>query len=853
MRRNQVESVEVLLDLGARREARYNPPNLKKMPWLRGTIRTRLFERDGAMDDRTFSALELNALKELLARNVQTPMGRRRVEALLPSADAAAIARALDLTSECSDSQSAGERFGFSGIDDPEPALARLQVEETSLDPQQILLLERLISIGEDLHRLFRDPDRRARYPRLAAEASRIPDMRPLLADIRGKVLPGGEIDDGASAELRSIRREITDSRVRVQRALESILRKENRAVQEEIVTFRNGRFVIPIRTDSRGAVPGVVHGLSSSGQTTFVEPLSIIEQNNDLVRLKEQEEIEIARILYAITERLRESLPAVRAAACAIESLDFSQAKGLLSIQFRCTRPQISETRWLRLLDARHILLQHALQGSGSDVVPISLEMDEDHGILVISGANAGGKTIVLKTVGLIALMTQMGLHVPAREVTIPIFDQVFADIGDQQSISANLSTFTAHMRNVAGMAHDVAPRSLILLDEVGTGTDPDEGAALAEAIVDFFRRACATAIATTHYNPLKMWATRTPGVLNASVEFDDKTLRPTYRLIMGIAGASSGIEIARRMELPASILEGARALIDPSQSRAGEYLRRLKDLVQEQETLRAALSEEREAVAREYAGLDLAFARREGERKAEFERALSLALEQFAEESGRLLHGLRDRAQAARLKKAAEKSGADLRRKVAHLAQQVGPQGSTTAAGTGSTASRELHASSTVAGTEIQAGARVRIVALDKEGSVESISGSSITVAIGPLKYRATREELQLLPGSTKAGEKPAPHPPAASGPDLADQFVPEINLIGMTADDATDRVDKFLDEAFLAGTESVRIIHGHGKGILRKAIATLLTGHPQVEGFRPAPPNQGGTGATLVDIKK
>jgi DNA mismatch repair protein MutS2 len=630
-------------------------------------------------------------------------------------------------------------------------------------------------------------------------------------------------------------------------------MRKDSRAVQEELVTFRNGRFVIPIRTDSRGQVPGVVHGLSSSGQTTFVEPLVVIEQNNELVRLREQEEIEIARILLAITGHLRENLPGIRAIAEVVAALDFDQAKGRLSIQFHCVRPRLSESRRLVLVEGRHILLEHALRNSGSDVVPISMEMDEAHQVLVISGPNAGGKTIVVKTAGLVALMAQMGLHVPAREAVLPIFDQVFADIGDQQSIAANLSTFTAHMRNIAEMEQQVAPPSLILLDEVGTGTDPDEGAALAEAIVDFFRRAGATTIATTHYNPLKMWAARTEGVLNASVEFDEKTLRPTFRLIMGIAGASSGLEIARRMNVRASILDQAATLVEPSQARASEYLKRLKDLVLEQETLRNALEEERAATAAEYARLDLLFAKREGERKAEFEQAMARAVQMFGEESQRLLHGIKDKIEAARLKKVAEIRSAELRRTAERLRKETVRPGSQTS-GTGQTQLAPADATRGIQVGELREGDRVRVRTLNKEGVVDSIRNEIITVSVGAMKFRATLSDLEA--GDSQTAPDPVaenPRRPGVSGPNLDEQFVPELNVIGMTADEATDRVDKFLDEAFYAGTEAVRIIHGHGKGILRRAIATLLTGHPQVEKFQLAPPNQGGAGATLVDLKK
>ena len=485
---------------------------------------------------------------------------------------------------------------------------------------------------------------------------------------------------------------------------------------------------------------------------------------------------------------------------------------------------------------------------------MPISFALDDAHQVLVISGPNAGGKTVVLKTVGLTALMAQMGLHVPAHEAVLPVFDQVFADIGDQQSIAANLSTFTAHMRNIARMAREVVPPALLLIDEVGTGTDPEEGAALAVAIVDCFRRLGATTFATTHYNPLKMWASQMEGVLNASVEFDERTLRPTYRLIVGVAGSSAGLDIARRMDLPDAILNQARALANPDQIRASEYLKRLKALVDEQETLRAALEEERAATAQEYARLEEEFSRREASRRAEFEETLARAGREFSRQSEQLIKGLNDRIAAERLKKVAQNRAAQFRRSSMETSRKIeaeiglGPQRSAAAA------SKEASppALGKPAVVEPAEGDRVWVKPLSQAGTVDTIHGETYTVSIGSLKFRARLEDLQVLESapSTPGGRAPAKPAPELN---LEQQFAPELKVIGLTADEAIDRVDKFLDEAFLAGTESVRIIHGHGKGILRRAIAELLTNHPHVEKFQLAPPNQGGGGATVVELKK
>jgi DNA mismatch repair protein MutS2 len=805
------------------------------------------------MEQHTFETLELGALLDLLARHMQTPLGRSRALSLKPTNDRTAIDRGLNLTTECVHFLDAGQRFGLVGIEDPESSLSRLQVEGTILEPRQVLELEHLVLVGMGLRDLFRSPEEREQYAELAGITSRISDLRRMLAEIKGKVLPGGEIDDNASPELRSIRHEIQVSRNRIHRTLEGILHNQARAVQDEIITFRNGRFVIPVRTDSRVHVPGVVHGLSSSGQTTYVEPLTVIEQNNDLVRLHEQEEIEVARILLAITEAFRTHRHAIRNIADIIAEIDLGQAKAQLALEFGCIRPRLSTGLELRLQDAFHVLLEHGLRQSGGHAVPISFALDDAHHVLVVSGPNAGGKTVVLKTVGLIALMAQMGLHVPAREAVLPVFDQIFADIGDQQSIAANLSTFTAHMRNIAAMARKVTPPALLLVDEVGTGTDPEEGAALGVAIVDFFRRAGANTLASTHYNPLKMWASKTPGVLNASVEFDERTLRPTYRLIVGVAGASSGLEIARRMDVPEEILDQAKSLTNPDHTVASEYLKRLKTLVDEQESLRSALEDERAITAQKYARLEADFTKREEARRAEFDSALARTSREFDEQSEQLIKALKDRALAEKMRKVAYHQASQLRRAGADASRKMEAGiGLGNTGGSGSGKDPRSEPLKNTGDAEPAEGDRVWVRPLSQAGTVDSIHGDTFTTSVGSLKFRARREDLQILVSSPS---DPGKHPSAKTAPELSlDQpFGPELNVIGLTADEAVDRVDKFLDEAFLAGAETVRIIHGHGKGILRRAIGQHLSNHSQVERFQLAPPNQGGGGATLVELKK
>jgi DNA mismatch repair protein MutS2 len=803
------------------------------------------------MNNRTFNALELFDFIEMAALRAHTPPGRARIMKLRPSADSGQIRRDLEITGECVAYQTIKGRFGLAGIEDMDDSMSRLHIEGHSLEPRQILAFERLLTVGRELKENIPGVEPAEQFTQLRGIAADIPDVRPILNAIRGKVLPNGDIDDNASPELRAIRRDLSERRHRINRTLEAILRASPEAVQDEIITFRNGRFVIPIRTDSRGRIPGVMHGLSISGQTTYVEPMTVIDQNNDLVRLHEQEEIEIANILSSLTVVFRKNRDAVFGALDAVATLDAAQARALISIDYKCSPPRISDNGEYILTDARHILLERELRKTGARPVPISLELNARRNALVISGPNAGGKTVALKTAGLISLMAQMGFHVPACDAVLPVFGQIFADIGDQQSIAANLSTFTAHMRNIAEMATELKPPALILLDEVGAGTDPDEGAALAIAVIDAFRRAGAVTLASTHYPRLKIWASEIDGMRSASVEFDERALRPTYRLLLDVAGASSGIEIARRMNIPKAIIDAAQELVDPDHAAAQEYLRRLKETLDENELLRSALEEERKAVAEKYAGLENEYSKREEKRMAEFEASLERVIGEFRKESDHAVSELKDRVEASRVRRTAENLAAGLRRKSARLRQSAAV--SAEDAGTVNNAATPAAPSLPPLKDEecIEPGDVVLIRSLNREGVADSIEGGVCVVAFGAIKYRAELNDVEKI----KDRKKPAAAPGAGAGSAVSpddEEFASELNVIGLNADEALDRVDRFLDQAYLAGGESVRIVHGHGKGILRGAIARFLEHHPHTARFAPAPPEKGGSGATVVILK-
>lgn len=820
------------------------------------------------MNEQSFTTLEYGALRELLRRGAQTEMGRSRVDALVPFDDLGELRHALTALSECVELRRKGASWSFTELADPREALALLRIEGATLEPLTILQLGRLCEQAQNARAVILAE--RDSTPVLWEMVEALPrELNSLAARISNKILPSGELDDRASPELGRIRADINRLRSQITHQLESLMRRSEAAIQDELVTLRNDRFVIPVKADHRGRVKGVAHGFSSSGATAFIEPLETIESNNELQSLRETEEREIARILFTLTEELRRELPAIERAAQAVAELDFINAKAAFHRRFNCAVPEINEGDLLELEEARHPLLEENLRAHGRNVVPVSFSLDTTHPVMVISGANAGGKTVVLKTAGLTALMALSGIPVPARRASVPFYASVLADIGDHQSLAANLSTFTSHVANIARMMEVCEHPALVLMDEVGTGTDPEEGSALGVAVVDHFRRACgAHVLATTHYGGLKMYAANEDTVQNASVEFDEKTLQPTYRLLVGVAGSSSGLEIARRFGFSEVIVERARERVSASSRDAAEYLHRIKRESEEAESLRRALEEEREAVAEKYASLDAEAARRERERQQTFERELLEAIEDFERRSQEMASKIEDRVERARVEREAQRRASELKREAARAA----------AAGTESTQPRgvrvvrdgHLVAVKPVVDEEpktvshpsrpIKKGDQVRLKSFGSIGIVDKLSGDDAEVRVKSLRFREKLSNLELVEALP---EQPLPAGRGArlkvsKGTEVhlrapVEDASAEINLIGRTTDEAVDATDKFLDEAYMHSMSHVRIIHGHGTGALRRAIADFLRNHPHVERYGQAPPDQGGAGATVVELKQ
>jgi DNA mismatch repair protein MutS2 len=873
------------------------------------------------MNNQAFETLDFCSLGALVRRGAQTEMGRARIDALRPIDDIGQLRRDLRSVAESIELRQHGTRLSFDGIADTTDSISRLKIEGAALEPLALLDLARLCERATETRATILAE--RDNAPALFEIVAELPaELKKLAALLNRKILPGGELDDRASPELARIRRDLANARSRITRSLESVMRRSSEAIQEELVTVRNDRFVIPVRADHRGRINGVAHGSSSSGATIFVEPLETIEANNELQSLREAEQREIAEILFALSEELRQELPAIERAAEAIAELDFINAKASFAERFNCVVPEVTQTLvcgadesqtevcatdTLEFIEARHPLLEETLRATGAKVVPVSFKLDHNKTTMVISGANAGGKTVVLKTAGLLSLMALSGLPVPAKKARVPFYQSVLADIGDHQSLAANLSTFTSHVANIGSMIESCATPALVLLDEVGTGTDPEEGSALGVAVVDHFKQHGAHVLATTHYSGLKMYAGNEPGVLNASVEFDEKTLQPTYRLLVGIAGSSSGLEIAQRFGIPAAVISNATEQVKKSSRDSIEYLRRIKREAEEAEVLRKALEEERAAVAEKFAALDEQAAKHEAARQAEFEKELSRAVKEFEERSRELAAKIEDRASRLKVDREAARRTAELKREAQRVAQAPSKTGHTSRDLSSQGLSPQLRGVRVIRDGEVvsdlpakpdkikpiqervaraarqdirgplrdlKIGDRVRLLSFGSVGIVNHIKDDEAEVRVGSLRMREKLENLELVfevgtrrnevsTGSGSDRVRPSiehahRHPQTTelhlhsrdTSRDLSTSA--ELKLIGKKTDEAVELTDKFLDEAFLNGLTEVRIIHGHGTGALRRAITELLKDHPHVARFAAAEQNKGGAGATVVELR-
>jgi DNA mismatch repair protein MutS2 len=810
--------------------------------------------------------LEFDKLKEIVSRSTTCAPGKRAVQALVPRQDAAPLAEEFEFVREAVAYLRGGSELGFGSLADPENWLARLAIPASMLSSAELLDAASLMDTVGGVRTAFKGEA--AKFPRLAARAATLADFRLLSGSIRRAVLPNGEISDDASPQLRRIRTGIAQAREKIQRSLEGILRTRGEASgekgSEDYITLRNERFVIPVRASDRRGVPGVVHGASATGQTVFVEPLETIDQNNRLVQLGEDEGVEIVRILSELTERVRGERGPLDAAAASIAHFDSIFARARFARELDCVMPEFTTGNSLRLDTARNPVLEATLRPQGRKAVALSLALGVGDGevsgaggtVMVISGPNTGGKTVALKTVGLAALSAQSGIPVAAERAELPIFDRVLADIGDEQSIAADLSTFSAHMLNLKSMLEVATDRSLILVDEMGTGTAPDEGAALAVALLEEFRARRALTLATTHHDRLKAYASTTPGIVNAAMEFDEENLRPTYRLLVGVPGTSSGIEIARRLGLPARVVEHARASLSPESREARgliAYLHRSRDEVEE---IQRQSREELAQLQADRRTLQTEWVERQKKRIAELEKSFLETQKRFEGEVARLTADIKDRNLRAQIEKQAGRRMGKIEaeaRAETDAAVVESLAASQPDLGVGAEAPPKP-----VAPEQLSVGQRVRVKGLKQPVVFRRHDGRTAEVEAGPLRMKVPLADILGIEadssattseGAAAAGRQRGVTVHARPSDEPAGE---EINVIGCIVEEATRRVDKFIDEAALAGRPSVRIIHGHGTGALRRGLAEFLSAHPLVDSIRHEAEDRGGSAITVAELK-
>ena len=813
-------------------------------------------------------ALEWPRLREGIAAKAVSPLGRAFTLALEPSTDLSWITAQQQRTSEMRTFLAEGGSFDFHGLFDPAPLLEKARITGSALEPLEILALlnvvervaawRNLLSVREGMRSSKIGPAIHA----LSADLLHH-DLAPLLRTLRGKIEPDGSISDDASPELRRIRRAMESQH----RAIEASLRRAARALreegasqssQEDIITVRGERFVIPIKAEFKRKIPGVIHGSSSSGQTVFVEPLETIEQNNELVRLLDEEQSEIHRILVAMTQALAAQAPALTLGTSILAEIESHFVRARFAMELDCAIPAFGDG--LLLKSARHPLLELRIRAearaSGEPAgkpVPLTLALAPDARQLIISGPNTGGKTVALKTTGLLALMAQAGLPVPADEAVFPLFTAIFADIGDAQSIERNLSSFSAHVVNVDHISRHAGPASLVLLDELGSATDPEEGAALAVAVAEHFLELGAWTCITTHLTSLKVYAAQHAGVLNAAVGFNQQTLAPTYELRLGVPGASAGLNIAERLGMQAEIVAAARAQMTSQQADIGAFLDQLHEQLASATAERVSLKRRTEEVALERNRLETEGRAEQKQLTRELERKLSQLLEDFEFQ-------LRDSVKAIEDKTVAQKIARDSALRMSRLRREFSEQFSSTVLAHNTGADKNDAAPKKPdpkAPKPIKVGDLVTLKSLGRQARVDRlIDDKAFEVSIGQMKMRITRAEIADIETIKVATPLEAARRRGGvtirTNNDL-DYTPSEINVIGRRAEEAEDEVARYIDQAFLAGLPRVRIVHGTGMGVLRRTLREFLKSHPHVATFAEASQQEGGQGATLVELRQ
>jgi DNA mismatch repair protein MutS2 len=788
--------------------------------------------------------LEFDRVVDEVTALAITPLGAVALSELEPSPDPKVVVAAQAATTETVKFLERHPLFPLRAGEALPEALDGLEVHGRPLEPLQLgLLADFLDSVAQARSSIARAG---TDFPILRDVVAHVTAFKAEVDAVRQAIDPGGEVLDQASPELKRIRNELRQKRQKLRGTLEQFTRgSASKYLQDEVITERNGRFVLMVRAEHRGNVPGIVHGSSTTGATLFMEPAATVEINNDIVELEDREREEILRILLELTDRFRARPQDIEIARHVARDLDVLQAKGRYSSKLNAIEPEFTIDTSLQLKDSRHPMLERP--------VPVDVLLDPPNRVLLITGPNTGGKTVALKTAGLFALMAQAGLHVPAKSARLPVFRCVFADIGDEQSIEASLSTFSSHIRNLVTMDRELETPALVLLDEVGTGTDPNEGGALATAIVQHFRQRGALVVATTHFDAVKTWGIGTEGVAVAAFAFDPQNFAPTYRLLYGAPGRSLAIEMAQRLGMPQSVIASARGYLSDDQKRLQAHLSRLDAQARALESERTKLERDKRAFNETNAELtkrEKSLAEREEVFKKRLNERLDERLRQARRDVDVVIEQLKEKSEAIAEKaslRAVVNTGetgsarAEARAEIDRIVEDLRHPGSSPAATANAVARRT---------SEPEVGSKVTVGGLGLEGVVLSIDGNRAEVDVRGKRIQAKTKELRVIDGP----KGPSPQGRVRVNVDLKPRegLLSELNVIGMTVDQAIDRVARFLDDTLVTDLHEVRIVHGHGTGQLRKGLQAFLKTHPQVAKYYAAPDNQGGGGATIVELK-
>ena len=792
------------------------------------------------MNDKALHTLEFDKIIDLLAGRASSEPGRAKCRALRPLTDLAEINMLQDETAAAVARLFAKGSISFGNTVDVGLSLRRLEMG-SALNIREILEICKLLENAGLVKNYGRREREDAPEDCLTGMFNSLEGLRPVTDEIRRCILSEDEISDNASSNLRSIRRNMKAAGERIRTELTKLVSAHAKDyLQDSIITTRDGRYCIPVKTEHKASVPGIVHDMSASGSTLFIEPASVVRLNNDIRELELAEQKEIEVILARLSESLAEAGGLIRQDYEVLSALDFIFARASLALEMNAVRPLIGDDGIIDLRKARHPLIPK------KKVVPIDVRVGETFDLLVITGPNTGGKTVTLKTTGLLVLMGMAGLHIPAADRSrIALFREVYADIGDEQSIEQSLSTFSSHMTNIVEFLEAADTDSLVLFDELGAGTDPTEGAALAVAILDSLHQRGVRCIATTHYSEIKIYALRTEGVENASCEFDVATLSPTYRLLIGVPGKSNAFAISKKLGLPESIIEDARSLLS-------DQAETFEDVISDLETTRINLEKERqeaEATRREIDRLkkDLEYQK---EHLAEQKQKL---IAESSVEARKILQDAKDYADKTIsyfAKHGGIASGKEMEQQREGLRSRIGDMNKNI----GDIKGADDNKTGNLRPQDIHIGDAIRVISLNLKGTVSTLPDAKgyLFVTLGIMRTKVRLNDLEKI----AEADITAPGLKHTSSGKLriskSSSATMEINLLGKTVDEACMELDKFLDDAALAHLPSVRIVHGKGTGALRKGVQQYLRRNKHVKSFRLGEYGEGDAGVTIAELK-